>query len=97
VAEAAAQASTTAAASTTATARESDIGDYFYRWILVVTYIFIDEHKNLSGYWAIGAIADFVWEKIWIAKERRNENREGKLSQNELPGYPRIRIKSQPK
>jgi len=48
--------------------------DYFYRWILVVTYIFIDEHKNLSGYWAIGAIADFVWEKIWIAKERRNEN-----------------------
>ena len=63
--------------------------DYFYRWILVVTYIFIDEHKNLSGYWAIGAIADFVWEKIWIAKEKRNAMREKKISKK---NFPAIRI-----
>ncbi len=41
-------------------------------------------------------LCDFVWEKIRIAKERRNETEEEKVSEKKLSGYRSIRIESQP-
>ncbi len=64
--------------------------------ILVDASLYRTSWNQLSGYRAIGALCDFVWEKIRIAKERRNETEEEKVSEKKLPGYRSIRIESQP-